>query len=271
MKIKKIEISNFKSIRDLSIDVSSGLNLIIGKNNSGKTTILEALLLWKKCYDNSITVNKYKFYSKPKYVNFSDLNFIRITDDSDLFNSTKGKKAECRINVVLEIDGDDCSLGFTISKVSNVHNAYYQLSYFNPDEFVKFEHFAKKIQTNLSSIIAMSESKPISNIIPQEPYMYKAQIKSKIKKGKSYEVLRNKIVNFDVDTSKIQMYISNVLGENYEFIEKEKENKEYIKLLVSSNGKQADILSQGSGFLQVAEIFFLSRIHECSTSCSAYR
>ena len=41
--ITQINIKNYKSIRDLSIDLSMGLNVIIGKNGSGKTNFVNAV------------------------------------------------------------------------------------------------------------------------------------------------------------------------------------------------------------------------------------
>jgi len=43
MKIKKITISNFRSYKDENIVSFNDLNVFVGKNDSGKSTILEAL------------------------------------------------------------------------------------------------------------------------------------------------------------------------------------------------------------------------------------
>ena len=42
---KNIEISNFRGIRHLSISDFSRVNVFLGHNNSGKSSILEALML----------------------------------------------------------------------------------------------------------------------------------------------------------------------------------------------------------------------------------
>ena len=43
MKISKIQIKNFRLLKDFSLDLEDELSLIIGKNNSGKTSVLTAL------------------------------------------------------------------------------------------------------------------------------------------------------------------------------------------------------------------------------------
>lgn len=43
MKISKIEIKNFRILRDISVDLEENLSLVIGKNNCGKTSLLTLL------------------------------------------------------------------------------------------------------------------------------------------------------------------------------------------------------------------------------------
>jgi predicted ATP-dependent endonuclease of OLD family len=43
MKIKKIYIENFRILENFTIDLEDEISLIIGKNNSGKTSILTIL------------------------------------------------------------------------------------------------------------------------------------------------------------------------------------------------------------------------------------
>lgn len=45
MKIKSIHIQNFRSAKDLKIDFDENLNVLVGVNGAGKTTILETLTL----------------------------------------------------------------------------------------------------------------------------------------------------------------------------------------------------------------------------------
>ncbi|MBN70402.1 MAG: hypothetical protein CME32_14110, partial [Gimesia sp.] len=43
MKISKIEIENFRLLKEFSIDLEDELSLVIGKNNTGKTSLLTIL------------------------------------------------------------------------------------------------------------------------------------------------------------------------------------------------------------------------------------
>lgn len=68
--IQNIEISNFKSIKDLKIDGCKKINIFAGKPNAGKSNILEALSVF------DLLKNKKGFYLK---------NYIRYSKFQDLF------------------------------------------------------------------------------------------------------------------------------------------------------------------------------------------
>ena len=54
IKIKSLYIKNFKSFEELTMPFNDKLSVIIGENNIGKSSLFEALFLWKKCYDLAI-------------------------------------------------------------------------------------------------------------------------------------------------------------------------------------------------------------------------
>ena len=45
MYIARIRVKNFRCFQDMTVDFQPGLNVIIGENNAGKTTLLKALSL----------------------------------------------------------------------------------------------------------------------------------------------------------------------------------------------------------------------------------
>lgn len=250
--IKKITIKNFKSIETLDVFCNETFNVIIGENNIGKTTIFEAIHLWKICYDSNIKKDKKQFYAMTKNIPFKDMDFLRVYDDMDLFNDKcKPKNAELLIGLEIEYNSISFNLGFIVSKVQNIDNAYLQVRYEDKDEFFRFADELVSQGYNLMNGIVICESRPIANIITKEPYMYKNQILDKISKGKGHEVLRNKITKSPAHMARIEEHIKNVMEKEYKFVEVDKDNKTYIKLTVNNT----NILSQGSGFLQVAEIF----------------
>ena len=248
--IKKIVIDKFKSINHLEITPAGNFNVLIGENNIGKTTIFEAIHLWKMCYDNNLKKDKLGFYSTAHHLKFESMEFIRAYHDEDLFPiGCSGKDAKCAVTLVIEYNGQSYDLGFTVSKVSNIDDAYLQVDYIDGNTFKSFATMVAGIQgKNLANFFGINESRPIPNIVAKEPYMYKAQVLDKIAKGKGYEVLRNKVISH---INEVETHIKNVTGEDFVFSESDRDDKTYISIKV--NGK--DIFSYGSGFLQLTEIF----------------
>lgn len=157
--------------------------------------------------------------------------------------------------MVIEDQSVKYDLGFIIQNMSEERNTYLQIKYLNYDEFVRFSELTNVYGKNLNDLIMISRSRPIAHISRKESYMYKDQILSKIANGKSTEVLRNKIISLKDNKSKVEEYISRIIGEEISFFEDTSGLKEYIKLKVNIRGKRVDLLSQGSGFLQLVEIF----------------
>lgn len=251
--LKKIRIKKFKSIADLTINCNDRFNVIIGGNNVGKTSIFEAIHLWKMCYDWNMKKDKKGFYSNARNMPFKDMEYLRAYSDRDLFpRDCQTKNAEINICLTIELDGEEFELGFKVSKVTNIDDAYLQVDYDNNEQFKLFsENVIARSDYNMSNVIVINESRPIANIVVKEPYMTRAQVMEKMSKGKSYEVLRNKIVRSDAMTEKIANHLRSVLGTECKFGEVDKDTKTYIRLNVNGT----NILSQGSGFLQIAEIF----------------
>lgn len=252
--IRSIEIKNYKGFDQLRIDCDE-FNIIIGENNIGKSSIFEALLLWKQCYD-CVTLSKQKgFYknSSNKYLRYEDLEFLRLTSDRDLFNQyTQGNKA-ITIIVNLEYKARIYKLGFEITCSENPGNVYFRIHYVDGEEF---SNFANDFDGKVSDAIYIHKTQSISIIPAKEPYMNKAQVRRKIVRGKSYEVLRNKMISSEKLLRKIESDIREVFkDDSINLRAKSSNSDEYINLQVEIQGKSKELHLQGSGFLQIAEIF----------------
>jgi predicted ATP-dependent endonuclease of OLD family len=64
MIIKQFRIQNYRAIKDTSISLNYRLNPIIGVNESGKTTILQAILCFDKQRDRYNVGKHLKFQNK---------------------------------------------------------------------------------------------------------------------------------------------------------------------------------------------------------------
>ncbi len=55
--IKELKIKNFQIFENLTVDGLKKVNLIAGKNNTGKSTLLDALRIWRSRGDNTVINN----------------------------------------------------------------------------------------------------------------------------------------------------------------------------------------------------------------------
>ncbi|MBP5540098.1 MAG: AAA family ATPase [Bacteroidales bacterium] len=94
--IKNIEISNFRGIDHLKIDDFSRVNVFLGQNSSGKTSVLECLLLMMGMTNPDLpqTINSIRSRS---FSNFADLSYLfhdynlKVAPEvaSELFDGTR--------------------------------------------------------------------------------------------------------------------------------------------------------------------------------------
>ena len=89
MKINSIHIQNFRKLQLCTIDFSEKETIFVGANNSGKTTILEAISLWseifnylltktKRSYESlNLSLGEYRFGQKSNnYFDYRKINFF---------------------------------------------------------------------------------------------------------------------------------------------------------------------------------------------------
>ena len=98
MQIKFLRIKNFKSIREMEINDIENCLILVGKNNTGKTVVLDAIRAIAGNYQ------------------------VQETD----FNE---KKQNIQFDVVLEITGEDLRLLHNDKRVSGMKNYIYACVY----------------------------------------------------------------------------------------------------------------------------------------------
>ncbi|WP_413746907.1 ATP-dependent nuclease [Synechococcus sp. MIT S9507] len=267
MYISKINLENFKSFENIEVDCNENFNVVVGENNIGKSTIFEALILWKYAYDTLIQArNSKRFYkaSSNYYIPFSELSQIRLVNDDDIFyDSSLGSTS---ITLTVTDATENFSLKIKFEK-PGIKNSYLRI--FNNDGFEEFERFSTHIESKectLKNAIFIYQTRPISTIFKNEPFYNNAQIEKKISIGKSHDVLRNKILKTENTQArkvaerfeKLEGRINRVLKSDYQirFKNNNRIDDEYVRITTQcSSHKELEISMMGSGFLQVVEIF----------------
>jgi len=104
MYISKLKIKNFKCFDEVEINFDPNFNLIIGENNSGKSTIFDALRLWQLAFKEFLkdrTNNQQSSFRVTQNFSFTidDIAFLRIIDFNNLFNNKGQKKFEITLDI----------------------------------------------------------------------------------------------------------------------------------------------------------------------------
>jgi AAA15 family ATPase/GTPase len=263
--ITRVIINNFKKLENVEFPISQSL-VIIGPNNSGKSTIFQALCLWEIGVTNYLVAHKKKDLDGRGFVviNRRDLLNSPISDARFLWRNKKVTEHSAdiktkHIKLEIEIQGEndgkkwDCKVEFT---------------------FTNAESFTCRIVSGVKDITQLYENgngihfgflQPMSGISSVEDKLQQGAIDRRLGEGKTAEVLRN--ICYEVlypETHKINASKTNT-EENWKnlcvaiksMFGAELQKPEFIKvngtiqLEYIENKIRYDISSGGRGFQQM--------------------
>lgn len=230
MKISKIEIDNFRLLKEFSVDLEENLSLIIGKNNTGKTSLLTILdKFLNPTEKNKFTYNDFNIDLKNELKEIFSSNetisrenyvrqgiklriFIKYTEKDDLENIS-------RVLMDLDPNNDMVVLGFEYAlsyddynKLKREYrnfianggetNSFFQndeiINYFNVRKY-SFEYNKETKKANENNFISIDEEKiSIKDIINFKYISAKRAVANKEKEGtlsKQTSLLYKKIDN----------------------------------------------------------------------------
>ena len=272
MKISKIQIKNFKSFQDVTVDLEPDFNVFTGVNNSGKTNLLEAIALWHECFNKLIRQagKGYKeLYKKgdyilghttEKYFPYETIKTVRTSNIDDIFYQ-RDTTAPLELSINLNKVDINLEIGFSI-KTSGLNYVIELLNY-NQYNFRGFNEFFE----NFPNPISASFASPVATIRTEERFVTRPQIIESIQKRESFEVVRNRLYNLYYDTTRNENLYDNFIGDlsyilfnnekRIEFFPKsdiKKDIKSVIDYKIESQDIEKDISLLGSGTLQIIVI-----------------
>ena len=164
MKIKKINVQNYRLLKDFSLELKSELSLIVGKNNCGKTSVLSVLeKILNKNSANTLTWEDINLNHRKMI--FENIRSSSVISDSEL-NPITGIKLQIWIQysdsdsyqniqaLMMDLNPDnhyiilDFAYIIPILKLRELCNRISDIK----DDFSKFELFMKK---NMSEFFEM--------------------------------------------------------------------------------------------------------------------
>lgn len=205
MKIEKIKVKNFRSLKNFSIDLEDELSLIVGKNNVGKTSIIEILN---------------KFLNK-NTIESEDFNIEYI---KELENHIKDKNYEFNnqgIKLIIFIRYDENDNLSNISKfltTLDIENNYIILDF---EYFLNEENF-NNLKTDFNKFIEKKSNKDFEYFFK---HSYKKYFKT-MKRSLEYDLEKNEEneeIYIDIENDK---EINNLINMKYISAKRAVDNKD---------------------------------------------
>lgn len=249
MKIKSLEVALFKGFQKSKLSFGQGLNLLVGANNSGKSSLLQAVHL--AFYFLSVTkgISPKDKKSKNKLKGVMLKNFpLPLHDNASLSEGRKQRSMRTKTTYVkMEMDN-----GYAFME---------RLSFPGGNPLVISSDFDGnqgnlKYRKNISKIT--EEKQPLfiplfAGVVNKEEMKTAEVVGYYVSSGKSSEVLRNQLREMPKDKVKIlNSYLADSF--NVEILFNETHEIYLSSIYKEGEYNNLDISSAGSGFQQILQI-----------------
>jgi AAA15 family ATPase/GTPase len=197
MYISQFKVANFKLFQDVEIHFNPTVNIITGVNNSGKTTLLQALSLWHECFIRLIrvagrTTANYRKNdwvlgnTQEKYFPFDRINSVLSPNFEDIFFQ-RDPKQKITLGATITQDQREIEICFQIS--SSSQNYVIELVGFRDFNFGYFNEFFQ----NLPTPFGFFYTSPTATIRQSERFSTVPQVTESIINRESASVIRNRL------------------------------------------------------------------------------
>lgn len=105
MKIKYIDIQNFRKLRSCRIEIGEKNTIFVGANNSGKTSAMEALIMFLK-KGSPITINDFTI-SNDKYINDIGDEVLKLEQDAKKISINRWYELLPSLDIWLEVNDSE--------------------------------------------------------------------------------------------------------------------------------------------------------------------
>lgn len=271
MHIKSFRIQNFKGLADVTFEFDRELNVLTGVNNSGKTSVLEAIALWNHCIGKLISVagkadNKTKL--RPGDFRYGTttgdggsyetraFEVVRTVQSGDIFFQGT---TTATFDATLLAGEQELTLGVDL-KESDL-GAYKLIPRKLADHTLFNTFFSRKVP----EAVATAYASPIAAVPLSESFQTGPTVRQRVRRRESATVLRNRLESLsrDRDETRFERFRKDVayvlLGDDQETVEFEfkgtrDKDVEFNVFLAAGGLKAREISLMGSGTVQIIEL-----------------
>jgi len=248
MLIRRVHIENFKRWETLDAELKP-LDCLVGPNNSGKTTLLQALALFDFGVHHCLSGKNGGLEIKARSISPEDFYVIPCANPVDLWTNRKTQAAS-KHKIIKIVATFDNSLDATVS-VDLTYNRF-GVSLACSDE--SHDSLQRLRESRISYLPVFS------TFLTQEERKTPAVIEDALARGRVNSVIRNLLLNLKRENRQhlllevLRRVFPNLAEINIEFDEA---NDRYISFtyLEKSRPKEFDVFMAGSGFQQFIYLF----------------
>lgn len=263
--LTSVTLRNFKSIKEQTYKFGQ-FDLLVGRNNSGKSTILQALAIWQFCIDEFSRIpRRGKTGTQIILPNFTALpvpefNLLWREKTDRHYPKVNGKRQQEFILIEIDVhwvtddpQPETCSCGVKLRYSSP------QAIYASPSEgWERFRELAGDSQETTSRLPTIAYVPPFSGLETNEEWRDDGPLRKQIGKAQPGSVLRNLLLRVwenrkqdnKKDWNEIQRVVEQWFGVQLKSPKYERGVDTQIICEYKQGSKSYDIISGGSGFHQ---------------------
>lgn len=262
--IKRLRVKNFKIHKETEIFFQSPLSILTGENNSGKTSLLEALLIFSECYKTSLrkiqrasskhvksgrlAVGQFDFLDSvfiPYFASVRSENYYEL-----FFQGANSFELEADFDGA---GGERFTLTFEVKQGRN-QTAYNIESKTSGIELIKLN------QAKPEQLVEVIKSSPIASLMRNEPYMPPKMLQKQLAENAQVSTLRNRLLEISRQhkLQDLQSQLQFIMGFDHVDLRVTFDPNEDLFIQadfrIDAQGRYQDIAMLGSGTLQMLEV-----------------
>lgn len=256
-KIKSLHLKRFRKFKDNTF-AAADRNVLVGANNSGKTSILAALRLFFFCLTEEFSGPATKIVFHKRYINVGEI--LPIADAVELWTDRQ-KGNNKATGIIIEIEFES---GLKIDAVFT-----YRFGQVHVDADVAANPgrlSGEGVNAAIRHRVAFIPG--LVGILPQEAYVTPARRSAMSIEARYSEMYRSSLLHLNETDKKalkaINKVLSKHLGIEISSIRFDPEKDVYVDIRYSQNGIDLDLANSGSGMLQVIQLLVYIHLHKPS-------
>jgi predicted ATPase len=254
MRVTKLRVSNFKRFADATFDLQP-FNVIVGPNNSGKSTLLQAMSLLQFCIRSTLRKRNSSYELASVSLGQEEFAVIPVAEALDLWKDRRAQRGGKHIKIEIEADlSNGAGVRFPIDLTYNRFGIQPELKRGRAEDLV-----------GLNIIFIPG----YVGFLPREERRTPAIRQGLIAQGRHGEIIRNILLDLREAPESYAAFRS-LLNEVFPDIEMtdpmfDEKTDLYIQVRYLEDGteeerrrrgiKELDLISAGSGFHQFLQIF----------------